>query len=264
MPEAPAPAVSKEVSGPVGDWVSAATLVLPTQAPSLAEQGETVSVLPERQVFHKGLAAMVVNQCEKEAPPFSRRPPITSPFPATTPESMVAKGFQEAIVAASVPASPASAPSVFHAVERVKVPEPAPLPEPQPLQPDPARQELQDEIEQVKNDLFGAVMGVSALKDRLDGLEAQLSRIQTAPLIPAPPVVVPAAGPSRSEVESLISSWMETHLSAAVERFMTASQKQMMSSLSTLAFFRAATPLGGTDRQSFLAQPPVVLTATPV
>jgi hypothetical protein len=122
--------------------------------------------------------------------------------------------------------------------------------------------QLQEEIELVKNDLFGAVMGVSALKDRLDGLESQLSQMQGT----APATEVPAAVsvPSRADVESWISSWMETHLSVALERALAASQEQMMASLSTLAFFRAAAPLSSGSRQTSLAQPPVILTATPV
>lgn len=231
------------------DWQTAATLVLPTF------QASPGTVLPEKKAPTQGLAAMVVRQSEKEAPPLNRRPP-TSPFPVPAPEStgsLEGKETATALPAATLPAVEAGSP--------LNAREPSAATSSSSLALDPVRQELQEEIEQVKNDLFGAVMGVSALKDRLDGLEAQLTQMQAVkPAVPT--VVTPTV--SRTEVETWIQSWMETHLSVALERALAASQDQMLASLSTLAFFRAAAPLSGSGRQSFLAQPPVILTATPV
>ncbi|MES2595505.1 MAG: hypothetical protein V4662_09225 [Verrucomicrobiota bacterium] len=250
------------------------TLILPklsSQAdplPSSSAPPESAGIfLPEKNSGHRGLAAMVVHQSEKAAPPLNRRP-LTSPFPTQTAENLVAMSFQEAIQTASIVPPPSGSLSSVAQISSAETGGVSLLSSPLSSFPgDPVRHELQEEIEQVKNDLFGAVMGVSALKDRLDGLEAQLQRIQSAP--PAAPVPAsadptPTPGASRSEVEGLISSWMETNLSTAVERLLAASREQMMASLSTLSFFRTATPLSGTDRQSFLAQPPVILTATPV
>jgi len=232
------------------DWGAAPTLILPAVQQAVEEVAGTV--LPERRTQQRGLAALAVHQSEREAPPLNRRP-ITSPFPMTPVDlALTLMPAQEA----PVPPYGVAAPAVAQPVDMG-----APRPVSGPLAPDQdaLRQQLQEEIEQVKNDLFGAVMGVSALKDRLDGLESQFSQRQMAA-----PQVTAAPATSRLEVESWVNSWMEAHLPAALERAFTASQERMMASLSTLAFFRTATPLSGTERQSFLAQPPVILTATPV
>lgn len=237
-------------AAPAQDWSTAPTLILPAVRQAVEEVA--AAVLPERRTQQRGLAALAVHQSEREAPPLNRKP-VTSPFPAATPDLGLA--LMAAPEVQNLPftvAAPAVAPAVEMAASR---------PVSGPLSPDQdaLRQQLQEEIEQVKNDLFGAVMGVSALKDRLDGLESQFSRRQvTAPQLPAAPAT------SRLEIESWVHSWMEVHLPAALERALTASQERMMASLSTLTFFRATAPLSGVERQSFLAQPPVILTATPV
>lgn len=235
---------------PSQDWGTAPTLILPAAQQAAEEVAGTV--LPERRTQQRGLAALAVHQSEREAPPLNRRP-ITSPFPMTPADLGLAM-----MPAQEAPAQPFGLASAAM-VQPVDLGAPRPASGPLSPDPDAMRQELQEEIEQVKNDLFGAVMGVSALKDRLDGLESQFSQRQmTAPQVTAAPAT------SRLEVESWVNSWMEAHLPAALERAFTASQERMMASLSTLAFFRTATPLSGAERQSFLAQPPVILTATPV
>lgn len=247
--------VSTMPAVPTEDWQTAATLILPPSLPAPSTAG---MAQPEKRAPQKGLAALVVHQSEKDAPPLNRRP-LTSPFPSSSPESLAEPGFRD--VPGASPIAALSGPGLEclqpAAGETPSSPGSAPL-----EQGCMRQDQLQEEIELVKNDLFGAVMGVSALKDRLDGLESQLSQMQGT----APATEVPAAVPvpSRADVESWISSWMETHLSVALERALAASQEQMMASLSTLAFFRAAAPLGAGSRQTSLAQPPVILTATPV
>ncbi len=242
-------------AAPAEDWQTAATLILPPFPPAPSSVG---MAQPEKKAPQKGLAALVVHQSERDAPPLNRRPQ-TSPFPSSAPEALKEPGFRD--VPGASPLVAASGPG-FESLQPAAGEMPR-APASEPLEQGGLRQDqLQEEIELVKNDLFGAVMGVSALKDRLDGLESQLSQMQGAHPSAEVPAVVPA--PSRADVESWISSWMETHLSVALERALAASQEQMMASLSTLAFFRAAAPLSAGSRQSFLAQPPVVLTATPV
>jgi hypothetical protein len=109
------------------------------------------------------------------------------------------------------------------------------------------KQELQAEIEQVKNDLFGAVMGVSALKDRLDGVESQVQQPAAANVFP-----------SRSELETWMSAWLEAHLGEILERTLS----PVLSKFSTQGLLRL--PLSPAELQSSLSQPPVILTSTPV
>lgn len=63
-------------------------------------------------------------------------------------------------------------------------------------------------MEQLRNDVFGIAMNVSALKDRLDRLEQRL----------------PSGGhPAQPEIAVLrgeIEHWLENHLNAAVEHCM--------------------------------------------
>lgn len=64
------------------------------------------------------------------------------------------------------------------------------------------------QIEQLRNDIFGIAMNVSALNDRLDRLEQRL----------------PAAGQSMqagiATLRGEIETWLESHLNAAVEHCM--------------------------------------------
>lgn len=64
------------------------------------------------------------------------------------------------------------------------------------------------QIDQLRNDIFGIAMNVSALSDRLDRLEQRL----------------PAAGQSvQAGIATLrgeIETWLESHLNAAVEHCM--------------------------------------------
>jgi hypothetical protein len=172
---------------------------------------------PERRPSTCGLAALVLSQSDISAPPLNKR---LSPPPAAA--------------LASEPANPVE-PSSTHPSAAT------------PTEVDALKQEFQAEIEQVKNDLFGAVMGVSALKDRLDGIESQVQQTAVEP-----------GYPSRSELETWVSSWLETHLGEALERTLG----PVLSKFSTQGLLR--TPLSHAELQATLSQPPVILTSTPL
>lgn len=116
------------------------------------------------------------------------------------------------------------------------------------------REALQEEINQVRNDLFGAVMGVSALKDRLDDLETTTTQNLPAP---SPPI-------DRAEIESWISAWLEAHLPAALDRALFRLEDKTHGTLSTTTWFRQPVHIPSADRHTFLSQPPVVIASAPV
>jgi hypothetical protein len=216
----------------IGTFESLSTIFLPPLNSSSAAE----VVLPERRGTSKGLAGMVVRQSELEAPPLNKR----SPFPTSPFTTALSSPFAE--LPTRLEANPpAPQPSSVTAVPEVDV----------------LRQELNGEIEQVKNDLFGAVMGVSALKDRLDGLEAQLSRVESAPTAPLP------EPPPALEIEPIITSWLDDHLPAAIERMLAEAQLKMLGTPGA-AFFRSSIPLSEAERQNLFSQPPVILNSAPV
>ncbi|HYF34938.1 MAG TPA: hypothetical protein VD994_06565 [Prosthecobacter sp.] len=106
------------------------------------------------------------------------------------------------------------------------------------------RLDVREELEQVKNDLFGAATGVSALKDRLDGLEHQMAK---API---------ASGVSLEDLQTWINGRIEQAVQAAVERTLEAVLG------SGVEAARAALRAQPQDRPS-LSQAPVVLSSSP-
>jgi hypothetical protein len=130
----------------------------------------------------------------------------------------------------------------------------------------------------VKNDLFGAVMGVSALKDRMDGLETQVATHHSAVGQVSELVKISESiqakveanthpgmeAPSREMIETWVQAWLEEHLARAMERAMGSAIERVMAAQSTLAFLRPAPGLPmGTDPRDFLSAPPAILAATP-
>lgn len=174
---------------------------------------------PERRPSTCGLAAMVLSQSDISAPPLNKRlsPP---PLAAISPEPVRSHESSNLLPSTSAPTT---------------------------VEVDALKQEFQAEIEQVKNDLFGAVMGVSALKDRLDGIESQVQQTTVQPNFP-----------SRSELETWMSSWLETHLSEVLERTLGS----VLGKFSSQGLLR--TPLSHAELQATLSQPPVILTSTPL
>lgn len=198
-------------------------------------QARKETALPPRKET-TGFAAMVVNQSENVAPPLNRR--LQSPFPtapATKPAETPYLGF---------PITPSS--DTWHAVEQ----QPS-----EAVNYDSLKEELQHEIEQVKADLFGAAMGVSALKDRLDGVESAVAQ-QTVATISSPI--------SRAEVESWIAQWLEKNLPETLERVLNQAQQKMTGSLSTQDYFRQPFRSTHADRHNALIHPPIILASTPL
>jgi hypothetical protein len=201
---------------------------------------EPVSWLPMKREA-SGLAALAVNQSGAEAPPLNRQTSAKS-FPGLNPFPVESK---EAPSDFLPPASP------FMAVGAEKAP---------PAIADNLREELHEEINQVRNDLFGAVMGVSALKDRLDDLET--SFLHSA----APAAAPPAPSIDRVEIESWISAWLETHLPTALDRALARLEEKTHSStiMSTTTWFRQPVHFQSPDRHTLLTQAPIVIASTPV
>ena len=195
-----------------------------------------------------GLAALAVQQSTAVplAPP-SRK--LASYMP---PGSAIAAGFAIAAQAsAGMPSEPLSNPPVsapvashFNAVQSLQGRDLAQL-----------RMDLEREIEQVRQDLFGAAMGVSALKDRLDDLETTVAR----PLASSPAF-------SASEVELLMRHWLDVHLPPfihqAVQRTLDQALEQTVASLSSTEFFRMPVHAPGLPADAFLSQAPQILSST--
>lgn len=96
-------------------------------------------------------------------------------------------------------------PPVVLVGDSLTMPQPAPLvqaPSTPLLQPQP---EWAAQMEQLRNDIFGIAMSVSALNDRLDRLDQRGA---------------PQAGTGLAALRSEIESWLENHLNAAVEHCM--------------------------------------------
>ncbi|MFN0080523.1 MAG: hypothetical protein ACKVY0_28990 [Prosthecobacter sp.] len=86
--------------------------------------------------------------------------------------------------------------------------QPAALYLPPPAQQSPVGHDLAAQIEQLRNDVFGIAMSVSASNDRLDRLEQRVPQgVQTAEA---------GLATLRGEIEA----WLENHLNAAVEHCM--------------------------------------------
>ncbi len=183
---------------------------------------------------------------EKEVPPILRMPE-----PTLVPS--LAEGIAGRVVNETGPEAP---PLNAKKVEPEPIfpqernPAPPPVFELPPSASEANPTELEKEIEQVRNDLFGAVMGVSALKDRLDGLEQQVAALPP----PAPSLDVP----TRTEIESWAAHWLDQHLGAAMEdAFVTIMEKVAIKSHLKLPFTPA-------DASKALSQPPIILTVTPL
>lgn len=220
LPASPFPITSPFAGSPLL-WNEDRAPILPAETVTIHEQEEPPPLirLPERKpATGQGIAAMAVSQGGLEAPPLNSRNPFASrhePAPILVEER---------------PAAP-TPPPLESSVETL-------------------RGDMLNEIEQVKNDLFGAVMGVSALKDRLDGLEQQVATL------PPPP---PAADiPGRPEVEQWTTGWLAEHLEPSLERALV----PLLEKIALKSKLRL--PFTPADAATALSQPPVILTTTPV
>jgi len=197
---------------------------------SLSPRNEVVLPLKRDSV---GLAALAVNQSDFAAPPLNRRP--QTPFPAA-PEKQTGSTtpyFQAPVTDSWQVGHTEQATPNYETIKN----------------------ELYAEIDLVKGDLFGAAMGVSALKDRLDGLETEFSQqssTKTAHTI------------SKEQIQSWVSEWLEAHLPEAIENALSKAQQKAVGSLGTQQYFRLPVTFVNTDRNNLFSQSPVILASTPL
>ncbi|MEN3941505.1 hypothetical protein WJU23_09450 [Prosthecobacter sp. SYSU 5D2] len=194
-----------------------------------------------------GLAALAVQQSTSAplAPPSRRLADYMAPGSAIAASlALAAQGPGSMPAPMEIPPSSPPPASHFNAVQSLQSRDLAQL-----------RMDLEREIEQVRQDLFGAAMGVSALKDRLDDLET------TAVKPPAP-----AAAFSPAEAEMLIRSWLDSHLPSylqqAVQHSLDRALQHTVSTLSSTEFFRMPVHTSGLNAERILSQAPQILSSS--
>jgi len=232
---------SEEFAGIIGAKISDPRLW--TQPQETAEQLQVSSLPPATG----GLAAMAVQQSTSGplAPPSRRINHGLTPGPAIA--ASLALAAQASAQSQPIPMEmPPSAPATHHynAQQSLSNRDLAQL-----------RLDLEAEIEQVRQDLFGAAMGVSALKDRIDGLEAMTAK---------EPATVPPLSPA--EVERLVRDWLDAHLPSQVETAIQSTLdqalQQTISSLSSSEFFRMPVHTPGLNPDKLLSQAPQILSTS--
>lgn len=194
-----------------------------------------------------GLAAIVLQQSTSGplAPPARRLASYMSPSPAIA-ASLALAAQSPVEVPASVESPPPTAPAAHHfnAIQSLQSRDVAQM-----------RVELESEIEQVRQDLFGAAMGVSALKDRLDGLESTVEK-------PAEPPATFTA----EMIPTLAQNWLDAHLPGfieqSVQKALELALQKKMAELSSHEFFRMPVPVASLTSDPFLSQPPQILSAS--
>lgn len=189
-----------------------------------------------------GLAAMVVQQ--STSGPLA--PPSRKLASYAAPSSAIAASLAMAAPIAVAPYAPvenekiiAPAKPHFNAVQSLQTRELSEL-----------RMDLEKEIESVRQDLFGAAMGVSALKDRLEDLEQLMAK-------------KPVSAQPSLDVESAIRAWLDTNLpsyvEAAAQRILDSALAQTVASLSSHEFFRLPGHLPDLVPEVVFSQPPHIL-----
>ena len=117
------------------------------------------------------------------------------------------------------------------------------------------RLEVRDEIEQVKNDLFGAAMGVSALRDRMDSFEALACREASEA----------RALELRDGLRRELRDWLRTQIDDAVKEAMAQAlefaRRELLASLSSGEFFRLSEL---PSQPATLAEEPQILSSRPL
>ncbi|MGV3660704.1 MAG: hypothetical protein ACO1TE_10985 [Prosthecobacter sp.] len=168
-----------------------------------------------------GTGGPAVLEVVMQQPPglISTEPLLGTPGNTFTPPPVIdlaASAERAAAIAALLPPAPSpnqrpalaaepSRPPVILLADTLNLPPPVPVaqaPSTPLLQPQP---EWAAQMEQLRNDIFGIAMSVSALNDRIDRLD------QRAPQ---------AAGAGLATLRSEIEAWLENHLNAAVEHCM--------------------------------------------
>lgn len=116
------------------------------------------------------------------------------------------------------------------------------------------RADMERQMEQLRQDVFGAAMGVSALKDRLDSLETCVRQEQAA------------LAESQGRVAAVVQEWSETHMpvlaAQAVESTLERALQQTVAVFTSHEFFRMPVPSVRLSAEMFLSQPPHILSAS--
>lgn len=202
-----------------------------------------------------GLAALAVQQSTAEplAPPSRKLANYMTPGPAIAASLALAAQATGPVSTSPPPVPPPSAPpssSHYSTMPGILGRDLAQL-----------RMDLEREIEQVRQDLFGAAMGVSALKDRIDDLEAS-----TTSSPPATPAQAEAPHLSSAEIERLVTAWLNVHLTRhvqeAVQQTLDQALQQTISTLSTCEFFRMPVQYPGISSDHLLSQAPQVISTS--
>lgn len=194
----------------------------------------------EASPYTGGLAALAMQQSTSGplAPPSRRISSYMTPGPAIAASLALAAQSSADLQPMQNPPQSAPAANHFHAVQSLQSRELAQL-----------RMELESEIQQVRQDLFGAAMGVSALKDRIDGLEGTAD-----------------SSVSQPQIEQLIRSWLDSHLPSyveqAVQQTLDKALQQTISTLSSSEFFRMPVHTPGLQSDNLLSQAPQILSTS--
>ncbi len=115
--------------------------------------------------------------------------------------------------------------------------------------------EIDEGINQLRNDIFAAVMGVSALKDRLDGLEYHAP----APSQPANDLPEAAREQILAWIEDRLASCLDEKIACALDQVISARQESLITRMSTAEFFRQPPGFPLPDRRTAFAQAPTIL-----
>lgn len=218
-------------------------------APEAPAPGGTVETVP---AAYPGLAAMAVQQSTSGplGPPTARRLIPLAVGGSLAAGLALSTAMPVALAADPAPAVPAQVAAA-----------PAQVPHKPQASPTPAlnreiaalRLEHQKEMEQLRQDLFGAVMGVSALKDRLEHLEASHAAAVTA---------VPE-GISFESLTPELNRWLderlETHAATVVQHTLETALGEVVASLKSTEFFRMPVHASGLNTAIILSQAPQIL-----
>ncbi len=118
------------------------------------------------------------------------------------------------------------------------------------------KEKISADVAEVKNDIFGAVMGVSALKDRLDGVEGDVAAMAKKSV----------AIPSQEALQAWMQGWIESNLSRIIEEAVSKALETAVPPetqphwSSRLSGWSASVPLP--DAGTLFCQPPVILSSS--
>lgn len=219
---------------------------LATPPPLPVEQ--PVAKTPSGPLAKPEFKSVITVKPAPESRSLAAEPPALPPMPSSTPPPAAGEGW-----------SANQAPNLISSRELAQL-----------------KLDIHQEIEEVKNDLFGAAMGVNALKDRLDGLESQVvtqtaEAVTPANAAPAPGSAFqnPTGGATREEVQAWVHEWLQAHLTEAVqaafEKVLATAAEQVTATLSSNEFFRMPIrpPQPAQEPVPLFSRAPLILSSRP-